>query len=276
MLPWWRCGCGRRARIAATSNACDRLPILLSLAHPRSAPTVLAVKTALRAVLFDMGGTLDGDGLHWLDRFAAAYRTAGVPLPFKTLRAAFDAAEQRAASDDRIARAGLHAMVTQHVSWQFADLGLGGDRLRSEIVEAFEQPMRQFASRSRALLTALTARGLRLGVVSNGCGNVRALCEDLGYGPTLSVVIDSRRAGVAKPDPRIYELAGEALALPAAAIMMVGDSYERDVVPAKAIGMQTAWLHGGRPCPDATRVDLMLQSLLDLPAALDRCGRADR
>jgi HAD superfamily hydrolase (TIGR01549 family) len=234
---------------------------------------VLAVTAALRAVLFDMGGTLDGDGLHWLDRFAAAYRGAGLPLPFETLRAAFDAAEQRAATDGEIASAGLHAMVTQHVSWQFAHLGLGGDERRSEVAAAFEQPMRELAAGHRAMLSELTARGLRVGVVSNGCGNVRTLCEDLGYASALSVVIDSRRAGVAKPDPRIYELAAEALGLPAAAIMMVGDSYERDVVPAKAIGMQTAWLHRGGAAPDVTRADLILESLVDLPAALDRSTR---
>jgi hypothetical protein len=54
----------------------------------------------IRAILFDMGGTLDGDGLHWLDRFAALCGR-GVALPRETLRAAFDEAERRAAVDGR-------------------------------------------------------------------------------------------------------------------------------------------------------------------------------
>ena len=30
-----------------------------------------------RTILFDMGGTLDGDGLHWLERFLLLYRDHG-------------------------------------------------------------------------------------------------------------------------------------------------------------------------------------------------------
>src|SRR5437879_12351808 len=79
---------------------------------------------AVQAVLFDMGGTLDGDGLHWLDRFAALYADAGVRLPRERLRSAFDAAEAQAAVDDAIASAHLDAMVGKHVAWQLAHLDL--------------------------------------------------------------------------------------------------------------------------------------------------------
>ena len=34
----------------------------------------------IRAIFFDMGGTLDGDGLHWLERFLALYKAFGVDL----------------------------------------------------------------------------------------------------------------------------------------------------------------------------------------------------
>jgi putative hydrolase of the HAD superfamily len=248
---------------------------LQPLAHPRSSPPAPALTPALGAVLFDMGGTLDGDGLHWLDRFGAAYRAAGIAVPAERLRAAFDEAERRAAFDDEIAGAGLHVMLRRHVSWQLAHLQLTDERLATRIVDSFEQPIRDIAVRNAALLDRLRRRGLRLGVVSNGCGNVGALCADLGYAPSLSVVIDSRRVGIAKPDPQIYALAADALALPPAAIMMVGDSFDRDVVPAKAIGMQTAWLHAGRECPDRRRVDLVLRSLADLPAALDQRGQVE-
>ena len=56
--------------------------------------------------------------------------------------------------------------------------------------------------------------------------------------------------------------------------MMVGDSFDRDVRPAKAIGMQTAWLEGpaGRDCPDRALADVSLRALADLPEVLDRAG----
>ena len=48
----------------------------------------------IRAILFDMGGTLDGDGLHWLERFLALYEAFGVELPRESIRDAFDEAER--------------------------------------------------------------------------------------------------------------------------------------------------------------------------------------
>ena len=121
------------------------------------------------------------------------------------------------------------------------------------------------------MLAVLKARGFELGVVSNGCGNVDVLCEDLGYTPFLSLVVDSRRVGLYKPDPAIYIYAASKLGRAPSAIMMVGDSFERDVRPAKSIGMKTAWLQGprGGACPDPSSVDITLRALADLPRALE-------
>ena len=46
----------------------------------------------VQAILFDMGGTLDG-GPHWLDRFARLYAEAHLVVSHDDLRAAFDHAE---------------------------------------------------------------------------------------------------------------------------------------------------------------------------------------
>src|SRR2546428_2497553 len=77
----------------------------------------------IRGILFDMGGTLDGDGLHWLDRFIALYAGSGLTVPRDRVRAAFDEAERLAALDDQIATAGLDEMIERHVGWQLAKLG---------------------------------------------------------------------------------------------------------------------------------------------------------
>jgi putative hydrolase of the HAD superfamily len=221
-----------------------------------------------------MGGTLDGDGLHWLDRFAGLYASAGVLLPRDTLRAAFDTAERHAAIDEAIASAGLEDMIDRHVGWQFAYLS---DReqpvhplLKEQFVRAFAGSIREVAETNRRVLADLKTRGLELGVVSNGCGNVDVLCSDLGYAPFLSLVVDSRRVGLYKPDPAIYVYAAGRVGLPPSSIMMVGDSFDRDVVPARSIGMKAAWLQGfsGRTCPDASQVDVTLPALTDLPAAI--------
>jgi putative hydrolase of the HAD superfamily len=229
----------------------------------------------IRAVLFDMGGTLDGDGVHWLDRFVALYGEAGVRLPRETLRTAFDHAEARSATDEAMATASLDAMVERHVGWQIEQLSHRGfeapDGLFRRLVDGFVMPVREAAAANVHLLASLSAHGLRLGVVSNGCGNVDVLCAELGYAPLLSIIVDSRRAGLYKPDPAIFIYAAAKMELRPSSVLMVGDSFDRDVRPAKSIGMMTAWLEGpaARVCPDPALADIRLRRLAELPTMLE-------
>jgi len=220
----------------------------------------------IRAILFDMGGTLDGDGLHWQDRFTALYREFGVAVSPET----FDAAETRANQDGEIASSDFRGMIESYVKWQLAHLGLTNAELEEHLVSGFIAPARKAAAANVELLAELAQRGFALGVVSNGCGNVDKLCDDFGYTPFLSVIVDSRRVGLFKPDPAIFRHAAEKLGRDPGEILMVGDSFDRDVRPAKKIGMKTAWLAGVEPrdCPDPSLVDIRLRALGDLPKAL--------
>lgn len=219
----------------------------------------------MRAVFFDLGGTLDG-GVHWLDRFLALYFDLGIELPRETIRQAFDAAELRSTTDPEIAETDLAGMVALHVKWQLEHLHLTDPKLQERLVENFVPPMKVSAAANRQLLADLITLGFQLGVVSNGCGNVAKLCADFGFAPYLSVIIDSRRAGLFKPDPAIYIHAAKAIGREPETILMVGDSFARDVQPAKAVGMKTAWLEGGdrAECPEPALVDFRLRDLGEL------------
>jgi putative hydrolase of the HAD superfamily len=62
-------------------------------------------------------------------------------------------------------------------------------------------------------------------------------------------------------------MAIERLKFPAEKIAFVGDSFERDIIPAKSVGMQTVWIIGGDRDlvpPDPSRVDRVIKSLEDL------------
>jgi HAD superfamily hydrolase (TIGR01509 family) len=224
----------------------------------------------IRAIFFDMGGTLDSDGLHWLDRFLSLYRDFSPEFPPEAIRAAFDTAERRSALDEGIASADLARMIQLHVRWQLAHLGSKDAKLERHLVEGFVEPVREAVAANVQLLASLVESGLKLGVISNGCGNVEKLCADFGYATYLSVIVDSRRVGLYKPDPAIFLHAAERLGGAPGSMMMVGDSFDRDVRPAKKAGMKTAWLKGiaARECPDPLLVDLHLRRLADLPAAL--------
>lgn len=224
----------------------------------------------IRTILFDMGGTLDGEG-HWLERFLSLYRSFGVNLPRETIRAAFDKAERKSSVDEAVASADLAQMIALHVKWQLTHLQLQDPELERHLVTGFIAPVRKAAEANTHLFSTLTERDFSLGVVSNGCGNVDKLCADLGYTPFLSIIVDSRRVGLFKPDPAIFRYASEKLGSDTGTTLMVGDSFERDIKPAKSIGMKTAWLGqvDAPECSDPLAVDLYLGSLTELPEALE-------
>ena len=57
-------------------------------------------------------------------------------------------------------------------------------------------------------------------------------------------MIESAVVGVRKPDPEIFNLGVKALGLPATDILVVGDSLDKDILPAQSLGCHTAWLKG--------------------------------
>jgi len=83
----------------------------------------------------------------------------------------------------------------------------------------------------------LSARGLRLGVISNWDTRLTAVLDGLGLGTYLDAVVSSADVGLHKPDPRIFELACARLGVAPDEAAHVGDHHYADIVGATAIGM---------------------------------------
>jgi putative hydrolase of the HAD superfamily len=222
----------------------------------------------ISSILLDMGGTLDSDGVHWLDRFYDIYSRQGMShLPKALIKEAFYWADEQADLEPAMKTAGLRDMVERHVRWQFQKLGIENTGLEAQVSEAFWRPCERVMRRNRHILERLHFAGLKLGLISNFYGNIEVLCREFGYTPFLTTVLDSAVCGLKKPDPRVFQLALDGLGTTAAETAFVGDSFERDIVPAKAIGMTTFWLVGDHPrnAPAEGQVDAVLKSLEDLP-----------
>jgi putative hydrolase of the HAD superfamily len=91
------------------------------------------------------------------------------------------------------------------------------------------------------LVAELTTRQVPVGIISNSEGHLAELVEELGYRALFPVIIDSGRVGVDKPNPRIFQLAAEAMGVPLAQIVHVGDAWEADVMGARAAGARAIW-----------------------------------
>jgi putative hydrolase of the HAD superfamily len=225
------------------------------------------VAPGLRAILLDYGGTLDGDAQHWFDHFVRLYAEAGSDLAADRIKPAFYAADAALARDPEIRHFGLERMVRTHVDLQLNHLGVDDRRLAGALADRFIADTRAAWDRNRPLLARL-ARRFRLGVVSNSYGNMPALLAEAALAP-FAVVVDSALVGIAKPDPALYRHAVTRLDVPPAAVLHVGDSWERDVVAADAAGLRTAWLAPpSATMPAEPPCVWRLASLLELEALL--------
>ncbi|MCP1559077.1 UNVERIFIED_ORG: putative hydrolase of the HAD superfamily [Methylobacterium sp. SuP10 SLI 274] len=97
----------------------------------------------------------------------------------------------------------------------------------------------------RAVLEELRARGLALGIVTNGetefqLRHVRALELD----KLVDAVLISEREGLRKPDATLFLRAATACRTEPSRCLFVGDNPLADVLGAHAAGMSTAWFHG--------------------------------
>jgi putative hydrolase of the HAD superfamily len=217
------------------------------------------------AILFDFGGTLDSDGEHWLDRFYDLYEKTGLHISQTDIKRVFYAADALCCNDPEVNTMGLRQLMTHHIGLQFRQLGIVDNETMATMVESFCTKTAHYLHRNAGILSRLRNR-FRLGVISNFYGNVEALCRESGLSESLDVILDSIRVGTAKPDPAIFRMALHRLNLPADNVIFVGDSYERDMMPARRIGLKTVWLKGPNPRKpaDAAPVDAVITELTEL------------
>ena len=223
----------------------------------------------IHALLFDFGGTLDGNGIHWRDR---TYRFLQEAYP-EIDREMFDRVDR--ASVDRLIDSGnaprLSLRETMDVIATGIYDGLGLDlEVKDRYVDFFCEGAKESLDRNRCWLATLRDQ-YRLGVISNNFGNTQGWCDDYNLSPLLDIVVDSTVVGVSKPEVGIFHTALTGLGVSSEEAIYTGDTYSDDVVGAKRAGMWAAWLVGeeDKECPDASLVDVQLTTLQELKRFLE-------
>jgi HAD superfamily hydrolase (TIGR01509 family) len=228
----------------------------------------------IEGLIFDLGGTLDADGVPWAERFRTLLAEAGLPgLTAGALESALEAGERAVLRHPRAAELRLGETVEIHLSAQLEWLGASQTGLASRLRDRFVSETAGTLADRRGLLERLAAR-MPLAVVSNGCGNTRHLLAEAGLEPHFRAIVDSSRCGFWKPDPRIFEPALSELGAPRDRVAVVGDRLDRDVEAALAAGLRAVWVCGPRAlaaeggCPPG--VDAVLRGVNELDPEADR------
>ena len=198
----------------------------------------------MKAVLFDFGGTIDTDGVHWSEKFWEYYERFGVQVKKSDFEKAFVATERELGDVPVLRQATFYETLRKQFKLQFKFLKLDGkdERLQS-MLDACYQDIDTTIHKSRHLIEKLAER-YRLGVVSNFYGNLETVCQEFELYRYFTTLVDSVVVGLRKPDPAIWSLALKKLEIKPENAWVVGDSYDRDIVPAKLLGCKTIWLKG--------------------------------
>ena len=209
----------------------------------------------IEAILFDFGGTLDTNGIHWSEMFRRAYEKANCGITAKDFNEAYVNAESSMYTDVKKSDDFFTTLKKQSfLQLKFLEENKnynfqGGASGSSEIAaKACYDYVLETIETVRHLLLSLS-KNYKLGVVSNFYGNLEASLTSLGIAQFFSVITDSTSTGVSKPHLAIFQAAISKLSeemvpkkITAENILVVGDSYKRDIEPAKKLGCKTIWL----------------------------------
>jgi len=86
-------------------------------------------------------------------------------------------------------------------------------------------------------LSALRAKGMSLGIISNWDSSLEAIIKGLGIKPFFEVLISSAVVGMYKPQPEIFELALRELGAVNSETLFVGDHMDADIIGAAGVGI---------------------------------------
>lgn len=203
----------------------------------------------IKGFIFDYGGTLDTRGNHWGKVLWHGYERTGVPVGEQDFRDAYVYGERTLATSpivkpDFTFRDTLQAKIRLQLQWLEENRSLGdATRYLERILDDVYQQTKDTTKESALVLEELAKR-FPLVLVSNFYGNISTVLREFGLDHLFGDIIESAVVGIRKPDARIFALGVERLGLKAEEVAVVGDSYDKDILPSHSIGCHTIWFKG--------------------------------
>lgn len=199
--------------------------------------------------IFDYGGTLDTGGCHWGRFIQHAYQRQGVPVTEDIFSDAYVFAERELGRNpiiqpDYTFRKTLSVKLRIEMEYiQSRQSGFDCGHWHGLVLEDLYSRVVAETAHSAKVLAEL-GRSFPMVLVSNFYGNIATVLEEFGLDGLFAKIIESAVVGVRKPNPRIFSLGVEALEMEAQQVTVVGDSYDKDIVPARKAGCRTVWMKG--------------------------------
>ncbi len=205
----------------------------------------------IKGIIFDYGGTLDTGGDHWSEVIWDAYRKAGIAVDKPIFREAYVEAERELARTRHILpEHDFHDLLLIKMRLELQWLSENGHFPPAQVEEKAAEVARICYEAAKAkvaeaipVLEELSGR-FRLVLVSNFYGNISTVLKDFGILRFFPDIIESAVVGIRKPDPEIFNLGVRKMHLLPQEVLVIGDSYRKDILPAEKLGCRVLWLKG--------------------------------
>lgn len=234
----------------------------------------------IQGIIFDYGGTIDTNSRHWAEVLWSKYVEHGVPVSKEAFRDAYVFGERSLAKYPYVRPDhNFHDVLSFKCKLQMEHLA--GERhlpldeillskYATQVADSCYDYVLDVLKTTRPVVEALAKR-YKLVLVSNFYGNIQTILKDFGLMDCFSDIVESSVVGVRKPDPAIYQLGVDAMGYEADKVLVVGDSFSKDMVPAKKVGCKAVWLKGegwGGEVTDDSLPDAIITDMSQLPDLL--------
>lgn len=203
----------------------------------------------IKGYIFDYGGTLDTGGQHWGKVIWHAYERQQVPVSEEAFREAYVHAERTLGKNPIIQPDfTFYKTIETKIRIQLEYLQEKNHvssvsyYLKKLTDDLYAITCRETA-KSREVLLQLKQQ-YPMVLVSNFYGNIATVLKEFKLDGIFDTIIESAVVGVRKPDPQIFTLGVEALGLQPDEVVVVGDSMDKDIIPAGKAGCHTVWFKG--------------------------------
>lgn len=228
----------------------------------------------IKGIIFDYGGTIDSNGLHWAEVIWKAYEAEKVTVGKADFRNAFVYGERTMGKNPLVKPEHtfldmLRFKIDLQLEWLkdegFISPADASPQKKEDIARWCYAYARKHIDTARPILEQLAQR-YPLVLVSNFYGNIASVLKDFRLDHLFQTIIESAVVGIRKPDPAIFQLGIDALHVKADEIVVVGDSYDKDIVPATSLGCQTIWLKsiGWNPYTGKETADVVITDFPEL------------
>ena len=118
------------------------------------------------------------------------------------------------------------------------------------------------------VLRALSAKGVKLGLISNSHRSLASFEEHFQLDGLISAAVSSSDHGYLKPHPSIFEAALKLAGVRAEEAVMVGDSFPHDIAGALSVGMRGVLVHRSDGRAKSLPGVPVIRTLAELPALI--------